>query len=172
MHLRDILLISDSTFSTHASPAKGEGVLPPFLHISYSTKSVSLLSQMNTEATYLWRYEELLGVELNRTELNQIYKPKQQTGFEYKMKPLQAVLHLQVSLQLAMVFIYPRFQSSQDSHKDTMVIFNTLQLRYYANACKISRVVYSLWTWEKPLSNLWSTSRLCNNPTQQHLTKV
>jgi hypothetical protein len=106
-YLRDILLISDSTFSTHASPAKGEGVLPPFLHISYSTKSVSLLSQMNTEATYLWRYEELLGVELNRTELNQIYKPKQQTGFEYKMKPLQAVIHLQVSLQLAMVFIYP-----------------------------------------------------------------
>jgi hypothetical protein len=49
----------------------------------------------------------LLGVELNRAELNQIYKPKQQTGFEYKMKPLQAVVHLQVSLQLAMVFIYP-----------------------------------------------------------------
>jgi hypothetical protein len=50
---------------------------------------------------------QLLGVELNRIELNQIYKPKQQTGFEYKMKPLQAVIHLQVSLQLAKVFIYP-----------------------------------------------------------------
>jgi hypothetical protein len=33
------------------------------------------------------------------------------------MKPLQAVIHLQVSLQLAMVFIYPWFQSSQDSHR-------------------------------------------------------